>query len=91
MMIGLRPSGSKDGRNVRGFLTSQWMLAYARARRIPDDERRWQAHLRYAGGATIHDPIKEHLHGSMTDLIGRLRDRGDARLKEIFRNQFRQM
>jgi hypothetical protein len=28
------------------------------------------------------DPIKEHLHGSMTDLIGQLHDRGDARLKE---------
>ncbi len=36
----------------------------------------------------MYDPIKEHLHGSMTDLIGRLHDRGDARLKEIFRNQF---
>jgi hypothetical protein len=64
------------------------MPAYARSRRIADDEGRWQAHLRHAGGATMHDPIKEHLHGSMTDLIGRLHHRGDARLKEVFRNQF---
>src|ERR1700730_13583648 len=64
------------------------MPAYAREQRIPDDERRWQSHLGYAAAATMQDPIKEHLHDSMTDLIGRLHDRGDARLKEIFRNQF---
>jgi len=54
---------------------------------MPDDEPRWQAHLRYADGATMHDPIKEHLYGSMTDFVGRLHDRGGARWKEVFHNQ----
>src|SRR5579859_3499383 len=59
------------------------------ARGIANNESGWKPHVgNLMGDAIARDSFEEHFHGSMTDLVGGLNYRGDARLKEVFCDEF---